>query len=449
MADVTDRRDETILKLSICVYDINRNSNRKKNKMKDIEEIIAKFADLYDRAEHRVNVLDFAPMSENAHTSFLKAVLSHKRCDKLVFVNSFLKRVFDDVYFQDTSFEIKEQSKIENGRILDLCIESNSYYIVLENKVCLAKDGDRQMQDYWEHCERVAKEKRKEPRLVYLTLAGGAPATWSIGEKEVEELRKGKHYFECSYRDEILTWFIEDVLPYCLQSETSLFHSVSIYVDAINRKAGGVSNGRLAENAKRALESNGWIEDVLSKDGYAKICAISTFEQKCENATDSQNKVDKAHAVAMILQNWCLARRIYLDPWQTAYNLKWLLKNNPTIEYKNRGRFDVGSFTSIGQFTYCGCRYVQLATCEGLRIHINCHGFDGGMKEGPYVLSEISQLEIPSKDFEDAGFVKKGDAYYFPMQKFDPKKTALEDVARHIEKMIRTLERLAPKLCKC
>ena len=417
--------------------------------MEDIDTIIERFSYLYDRAEHRVNVLDFAPMSENAHTSFLKAVLCHKRFDKHVFVNSFLKRVFNDAYFQDTSFEIKEQGKIENGRIPDLCIESKSNYIVLENKVCLAEDGDRQMQDYWEHCDKVAKEKGKEPRLVYLTLAGGAPAEWSMGEDKVKELREGKHYFECSYRDEILTWFTEDVLPYCLQSETCLFHSVSIYVDAIIRKAGGVGDEQLAKNAIKELKSIGWVEDVLSKDGYAKICAISAFEQKCENASGGQNKIDKAHAVATTLQNWCLACCIYLDPWWTAYNLKWLLKNNPTIEYKNRGRFDVGSFTSIGQFTCRGCRYVELATCDGLRIHINCHGFDGGMEEGPYVLPEISKLGIASNDFDGAGFIKKGDLYYFPMQKFDPKKTALEDVARHIEKMIRTLERLAPKLCKC
>ena len=90
--------------------------------MKNSAEIIAKFSDLYDRAEHRVNVLDFAPMNENAHTSFLKELLCFGRGGKQVFIRSFLKRIFDGIDFEDEKYEIREQVQIENGRILDLSI---------------------------------------------------------------------------------------------------------------------------------------------------------------------------------------------------------------------------------------------------------------------------------------------------------------------------------------
>ena len=434
--------------------------------MKKEEEIIKKFSDLYDRAEHRVNVLDFAPMNENAHTSFLGTILRHEHCGKQIFIKSFLKRIFDcsndGIDFVDEKFDVKEQVTINNGRVLDLCLESKSQYIVLENKVCLASDGDRQMLDYWKHCELMAKKSHKKPRLIYLTLAGGAPADWSLDEKEHQVLVDNQCYFEASYRDEVLAWLKEDVLPNCLYSEACLVHSISLYVDRMARKVGGDVDECLASQAAKFLSHvgvlKGRIPDDSNNENFDVVCKLcEKLEKKADKRSEDRVKFQKAFEVATTLKHWFLSKCVYLDPGWTAYNLKWILKNNPTLEYKNRGRFNVGAFVSIGQFTYYGDKFVQLATKEGFRIHINCHCFKSkcleddadGIKQGPYVFPEIFDLGISRKDLESQGFIASpvwGDKYHFPMPDFDPKKTGLEEVARHIEKMIRVLEKLTPKL---
>ena len=416
--------------------------------MKYNEELVQGLVDIYNKSEHRVNVLDFAPMDENAHTKFLKAILCHERNGKQVFVQSFLKRMLDQEIY-DSVFEIQDQVSIEGGRILDLRLKSPNLYVVIENKVRCAKDGDRQMADYLQHCKVVAKKSHRQPRIVYLTLAGGVPAKWSLDEEEHGQVINENLYFERSYRDEILGWLCEDVLPNSLQSEISLFHSVSIYVDLLTRMTRGMVDEIVAKKA----------QERLAKYRISDYCAVSelcdAMVQWKENRKHKEflPMIEQACDVVTTLRDWLIHKCVYLDPAWAAYNLKWILKNNPTVEYKNRGSFNVGAFASVSQFTYDGEKFVGLATNVSqsgmkVQIHINCK--PGGFKDGPYVFPEILKLDVTEAKLLENGFrpsTKWGtDKFHFPMDDFDKEKTGLEDVARHIESMIRKLERLAPKL---
>ena len=416
--------------------------------MKYKEELVKRLVDIYNKSERRINVLDFAPMDENAHTKFLKAILCHERNGKQVFVQSFLRRMLDqDV--NELKFVIEDQVTIDGGRILDLRLKSRDLYVVIENKVRCAKDGDRQMADYLQHCKVVAKKGRVKARLIYLTLAGGAPARWSL-DAEVHDRVKGENwYFERSYRDEILGWLQEDVLPNCLQSEISLFQSVSIYVDLLTRMTRGLVDEIVAKKARELLAKY----EISDYRDVSELCDAMVQWKESREYKELLPMIEQAYEVVTTLRAWLIHKCVYLDPASAAYNLKRILKNNPTVEYKNRGSFNVGAFASVWQFTYDREKFVGLATNVSqcgmkVEIHINCE--PDGFKDGPFVFPAILKLDVTEAKLLASGFrpsrkwgPKK---FHFPMDDFDREKTGLEDVARHIESMIRKLERLAPEL---
>ena len=435
-----------------------------------IKEMIGRLASI--QIAHRVNVLDFVPqMNEDAHTKFLREILSHKRNGKQVFVQSFLKRMLDlkDEELNDdykSEFEIEDQVPIEiNGksRRLDLRLQSDTdnRYIVVESKVKGAVDGNLQMADYLKHCE----EQGKKDCLIYLTLAGGTPAEWSFGKdkENIEKLQKArseKRYFERSYCDEVLTWLREDVLPNCLFSERMLYHSVAVYVDAVMRMVGGVNVDDVsAAQAKKLLSDRYGREceygDVIKLREYIEN-DLKKVEALVRSNDDNQEtvrqreivKMRQVRDVATNLRDWMLRDCIYLDPWFTAYHLKHLLRNKPTPQYRNLGEFNVGAFKSIGQFTYSGSRYIELVTQKGIRIHLECT--PEGIKRGPYVfVQEMQDIGVSGDTFTrmehfDGG--AKSGRYNYSMDNFKTDTTKLVDVARHIERMIRELEGITSEL---
>ena len=441
------------------------------------DEVRAKLIDALAKIQiaHRINVLDFAPqMNEDAHTKFLREILSHKRNGKQVFVRSFLQRMIDlnDEELNDDNkleFEIEDQVSINGGsRRLDLRLESDNQYIVVESKVKGAGDGNLQMADYLRHCE----EQNKDYRLIYLTLAGGTPAEWSVENFEkFQKVRDEHRYFERSYCDEVLKWLREDVLPNCLFSERMLYHSVTVYVDAVMRMVGGINVDDAA--AVKAMERLREWDVCKNGEDCDKYGEVSKLREQIESDLKKAEakriedegkeaerqiellKIRQARDVVTNLRDWMLRDCIYLDPWFTAYHLKYLLRNKPTPQYRNLGEFKVGCFKSIGQFTWSQNRYVELATNANerefgkkIRIHLKCT--PEGIRRGPYVFAyEMRDIGVSGEAFTGSKLFIQGEnleLYYYPMDVFQQEKTSLVEVARHIERMIRDLEKIAPGL---
>ena len=402
-----------------------------------------------NKAGKRINVLDYALMNEDGHTYFLQAILQHRRNGKQVFIESFLKRILENDEYRDEEYEISSQVSITIGdekekRRLDLLIKSPSKYIIIENKVKLATDGDRQMEAYWQYANAEAGDCA---RLVYLTLAGGAPAKWSLDKDkdDLKELLENGRYCEKNYRTDIVEWLREDVLPNCLVSESYLSQSIRLYIDAISRLSGMFDKSEMAENVYK----------VLKEHGVSDFNEVQKMHQKLNEelgrlATNDENWVLIKEAVDLVgvVRTWLVRQCIYDSPWDTAYNLKWLLRNNPTLEYKMFGTFKVAPFSSIGQFTYQGYSYVQLATSKyvdigsNLRIHVCCS--EEGIRKGPYVFDEIERFVSPETMMSN-GFEKVESCYRLPMNSFAKESTGLEKVARFVEDMIEKLCVLSEK----
>lgn len=408
------------------------------------QEMIDAIVKVQDKFEKRINVLDYALMNEDGHTYFLQKILQHTRKGKQVFIESFLNRMLEEDYV-DEEYKVSSQVQISVGdekRRLDLLIESPGKYIIIENKVKLATDGDRQMEAYWKFANKQAGDRA---RLVYLTLAGGAPAKWSLSDRNRDELLEASacRYCEKNYRTDIVEWLKEDVLPNCLVSESYLSQSIRLYIDSISRLSGIYDKSDMAEKIYDILKGYG----VSGFDGVQGIYQRLNVELgKMKTCDENWVLVKETVDLVGIVRAWLVRKCVYDSPWDTAYNLKWLLRNNPTLAYKMFGEFKVAPFTSIGQFAYLGNNYVQLATQKyneigsNLRIHICCS--EDGIKKGPYVFAEIEKFISP-ETMKDGGFEKERDCYRWPMLDFDKTRTQLADVARHVEAMIEKLCLLA------
>ena len=428
------------------------NREEKERFIVDDENLVNKVLQCYSEASEDVNVLDFVKINENAHTRFLKNVLQKSK----KYVLSFVERMLEVSVDESEEFSVNDQVTIENGRRPDLVIESQSYYIVIENKVCRAGDGGNQINDYWSHASKHVTRKKQKCYLIYLTLAGGSPADWSLDPSRKETM--AEQYQERSYRHHILDWLREDVLPRCIYSDRDLISSIKLYISYVGHMSGVSADGdvvkRIMSLCQFGSDVHGQYDRVLKEQSRLQKDGTELARQlaSAEGLEEEKGLGEKAHRNEMLSQIFESIRRellnrcVYLDPAETAYNLKWILKNNPTLRYKNRRTCDIGRFASVGQFTYAKGKYVQCAMTQGgvcARIHILCT--EGGIKDGPYCFTdEMRNLGIDLEKLKEQGFTDKGSALYLSMKGFDAEYDELDKVAAHVEKAIKIIEGLLP-----
>lgn len=368
-----------------------------------------------------MNVLSYAIMNENQHTLFLCGLLNYEYCGVRPFLKSFIEMATDTVHFVD----IGKVRVTTQDHYVDCLITDGNLSIIVENKVCGAGDQNNQIESYISRQMEcgIAFDKIY---VVYLTNSGGSPASHSLSEEMINKL--GDRYKERNYND-ILQWLQKDVLFSCHYPEKLLTASVEIYIDRIRRILGQEDKLTIATAARKYLKDN-FIVD------YSEI-------QKLRDNCPEGEQIEVFQEILNAVLETMLAENIYLDQYRTAYELKWIIKNNPGAFGKNWTGGDFAPFNnSIGNFTYHQTRFVQLWAYfngKGCRIHLPCTV--EGIKRGPYLFAS----DIPGHEaiwnidqLVKNGFYIDDGIYRFPYPDFTTDKP-LTDVARHIEKMIHLL----------
>jgi hypothetical protein len=100
--------------------------------------------------------------------------------------------------------KVVREKTIEGGRI-DIVIETDSFVLIIENKIIYAPDGERQLNKYYDWGKKEFQGKKKVI-LCYLTLYGSPPAVESLPTDMRNELLKDGKYVELSYEKDILDW---------------------------------------------------------------------------------------------------------------------------------------------------------------------------------------------------------------------------------------------------
>ena len=371
-----------------------------------------------------VNVLapSFASMTENQHTAFLCCLLNYDYCGARPFLESFISMITDTAHFAD----LGKVSVTTQDNNIDCLISDDNTAIIVESKVCGARDQPDQIERYIKN-----QEQRGIPfnniYVVYLTLSGGSPSPNSISEDNIKNL--GYRYSERNYND-ILQWLQKDVLYACHYHEKLLTASIEIYIDRVQRMLGQEEVAFIAEQA----------QDFLDQHSLAGYQDIQRLREQCP--TDEHHEIYR-EVLSSVLESM-LRKNIYLDQDRTCYELKWILRNNPGVFGKNwTGGIFAPFNNSIGYFTYGKVRVVQLwayYSGKGCRIHIVCNV--EGITRGPYCFAN----DIPNyEQIWDTNFLGKHGfdltepgIFRYPYPDFTTDKP-ITDVARHIEKMIQLL----------
>lgn len=147
----------------------------------------------------------------------------------------------------------------ETGGIIDIFIQTDTFAIVLENKI-YATTGHKQIERYHSY---LKNKPHGQVILLYLTLFKNSPVT--------TKLIQGKDFFQISYEDLILGW-----LQTCMEKSSDfpiLRETIKQYIITIKRLLGKLTNNEMEEELENLLLKN-YDAAKLVSETFNKVKAI-------------------------------------------------------------------------------------------------------------------------------------------------------------------------------
>ena len=183
------------------------------------DNLVVEFYKEYESKKGKFLLFDLANANENANTKVLKYLLQYNNCQ---FLNSFLNRVGLPIP-KGSNVTIRDQKKAigpKDTGFIDLYIQYEDVYIIVENKIYGAGDTKRQLARYIATVNGVSDKDfdawytspsvSKNTYVVYLTADG----TREPSDDSLPDELKGRiNYYPINYNDDILPWLEEDVMP--------------------------------------------------------------------------------------------------------------------------------------------------------------------------------------------------------------------------------------------
>ena len=293
------------------------------------------------------NLFEMANLKEYRHSAILGYLLGRKEQGKKVHLASFCNRLFGGRLpcgkFDDAVEVLCEEwVDCPNGkRPIDILIKTNDFALIIENKCRGAHDQDAQICDYWDGVKKCGFPE-ENIYVLYLPPMNtfSAPSDASIGiELKQRFSAKGDlagHLITCSYRDLILPWLKEDVLPNICYGSGVLADSLRCYIDLLEGMFAVRASSRDARIAicKKFGE---WIgqSDSGSLWKSATDC-LSEIDEILGDRTKNAISEKDANLLGILQSKLWEVRSVLrehnplLDPPNLSYEVYWLLRKNPT-----------------------------------------------------------------------------------------------------------------------
>jgi hypothetical protein len=190
-----------------------------KNVTIDQGNLVSEFYKEYEAKNGKFLLFDLANANENANTKVLKCLLQNSNSH---FLNSFLERIGLPMPTQRPVC-ITDQKKAIGPKgtgFIDLYIQYDDVHVIIENKIYGAGDTEKQLARYIATVKGVNKagfdvwysnpSDAQDIHVVYLTADG----TKEPSDKSLPSALKNKiNYYAVNYKDLVLPWLEEDVLP--------------------------------------------------------------------------------------------------------------------------------------------------------------------------------------------------------------------------------------------
>lgn len=180
---------------------------------------------------YHLNVIDELHINENAHSRILTKLLQYEsESGKYDFLESLLTYIVakrDCTSFGRIKIE-KPQITHEKCRI-DLWVRDKEYAIIFENKVYNARDREHQLSKYINQTKQY-NYREEQIFVVYLSSWGQEPDKQSWGK--YKNAFSGR-YVNLSFRDDIIDWLKEQVIPNIRDKDFYLKSAVLQYIDCL------------------------------------------------------------------------------------------------------------------------------------------------------------------------------------------------------------------------
>jgi len=268
---------------------------------------------------YHINLIDEIGANENAHSKIFIKIISFEENGKYPFFELFIEFLGDE--FKKINI-ISPKFTFEKFRIDGLIRdEKGKYAIIIENKIHDAIDQEKQIERYF----KILLEQgfsENEIYVLYLTLKGGSPSENSFALN-----KRNNHYKEINFKNDIITFLKEYILPFCRVKDELLINSIKQYIDHLD----GILNQREID-----LKMN----KELTKELLEKL-KITDESTKYEKLSKVYQTIKEIQDVSFSLNEYCESEiKRELFDWkykiQQRFNGKEIVTN---IEDKRNNKF--------------------------------------------------------------------------------------------------------------
>lgn len=214
-----------------------------KNQSHELLIFLNGFTGIYKKEEEKlpyhINFIDELHANENAHSRIFGKLLQqqepvNKRHEILELFISYI--IENNSKLEDFSkIKINKPKITQEEKRIDLWIRDRDYAIIFENKIGWANDQLSQLERYID----ITKEKNFREEQIYVLYLPPThekkPNEQTWGKYYEHEIYK-KRYLNISYKDDILPWLKNDVLPTIRKNERFLSSSIEQYIDHLEGK---------------------------------------------------------------------------------------------------------------------------------------------------------------------------------------------------------------------
>ena len=202
---------------------------------KNLLEFAEKFRELMHKEKlllpYHMNIIDELHINENGHSRILLKLLQFRNTEgEYDFLESLLRYIKGKNRFSQFScIQIKRPLITQEEARIDLWVRDREgdYAIIFENKVYNAHDQEAQLSRYIDKT-KAEPYNTNNIFVVYLSSDGQEPAeqSWGGYKKEFTD-----RYINLSFKDDILTWLKEEVLPNINDKDVYLDSAIKQYID--------------------------------------------------------------------------------------------------------------------------------------------------------------------------------------------------------------------------
>lgn len=262
--------------------------NENKKNFSTLLEFVSEFDKIHTQEEkklpYHINLIDELHADENAHSRILGKLLQQKSAKSTHFeiLESFLNFITENHRIKEDFRQITINKPVitqEIGRI-DLWIRDEEYAIIIENKIGWAKDQPNQLERY---IKRTKEQDFDEQQIYVLYLPpiyDKEPNEQAWGKYLDNDIRK-KRYLNLSFKNDILPWLKENLLPNIRPNDKFLSSAIEQYIDHLEGKFNlrGINN-KMNMELQKFIREKLKINDIEPEKAFE---IVSEKVQEIEN----------------------------------------------------------------------------------------------------------------------------------------------------------------------